>query len=427
MSIATGQFTIIDYNDALSLSGYISSNQPKTQMFNPDNNSYNPDWTASPYLVLTPSLFILGSASDIITTAAVTNVAWYDVTGATETAITANATHVFSGTKSQVLTIKANETAGLPGKDYMCKITYHDVSTGLDLTYKMNISMGRVVNGGGIADAVAWTPSGNIFKNDSISNLTANCTLWRGSVTDSTNVTYKWFIQDANVFTPITLSAAATSGATSITVASTTGLVVGQSILIGTASAVNITAINTSTKTLTLSAGLSAAQSSGATVKHANYDADAGAGWRLIPSDLANNITGVATATITLYPAYFTDIAVLMCVIKDTDSASNTYNQCFKDTVTFIDQTDPYQVSIVSTGGDVFKNGVGSTTLTAKIFQAGVEVDSGGTLHTYTWTVFDKNGNASTFNGGSSTKTGKSITVGDLDVSVKATFQVTIS
>ena len=39
MSKAQGQFTIIDYNDALTLTGYIGSNHPKTQMYNPDNGS----------------------------------------------------------------------------------------------------------------------------------------------------------------------------------------------------------------------------------------------------------------------------------------------------------------------------------------------------------------------------------------------------
>ena len=39
MSKAQGQFTIIDYNDALTLTGYIGSNLAKTQMYNPDNGS----------------------------------------------------------------------------------------------------------------------------------------------------------------------------------------------------------------------------------------------------------------------------------------------------------------------------------------------------------------------------------------------------
>ena len=66
MSRAQGQFTIIDYNDALTLTGYIGSNHPKTQMYNPDNASYTPNW-ASTNLVLTPSLYVIGTTTDQIT------------------------------------------------------------------------------------------------------------------------------------------------------------------------------------------------------------------------------------------------------------------------------------------------------------------------------------------------------------------------
>lgn len=425
MPIATGQFTIIDYNDALSLTGYIGANVAKTQMFNPDTGGYNPDWSVSPYLVLTPSLFILGNSSDIITNSAVTSVTWYDVTGGTETAITANTSHVFSGVKSQVLTIKSNETAGLAGKDYMCKIIYHDSSTNLDLTYKMSISFSRVVNGGGIADAIAWCPNGNVFKNGATNTLTAQCDLWRGSVTDASNVTYRWFKQDANVFAPTTTGTGSTT--TAIVCTSVTGMNVGEKVIVGASSAIAISAINTGTKTITLASALASAPASGVAVKHADYDTDAGAGWRLISVDIASNITGVTSNTVTVYNAYVLNYVTLMCIIKDTDSASNTYNNIFKDNVTLVDQSDPVQVSIVSTGGDVFKNSTGSTTLTAKLYRNGTELDSGGTTYTYTWSIYDKDGNASTFNGGASSKTGKSITVGDLDVTVKATFQVVVS
>ena len=66
MSKAQGQFTIIDYNDALTLTGYIGSNHARTQMNNPDNASFNPDWKTT-NLVLTPSLYIIGTTTDQIT------------------------------------------------------------------------------------------------------------------------------------------------------------------------------------------------------------------------------------------------------------------------------------------------------------------------------------------------------------------------
>lgn len=105
MSRAQGQFTIIDYNDALTLTGFIGSNLAKTQMYNPDNGSYSPDWTST-NMVLTPSLYIIGTTTDQITSANVTQVKWYE--GSSTTAITANTTYGLSGTKSHILTIKKN-------------------------------------------------------------------------------------------------------------------------------------------------------------------------------------------------------------------------------------------------------------------------------------------------------------------------------
>lgn len=356
MAIATGQFTIIDYNDALTLTGYIGSNKAKTQMFNPDNNSYNPDWVSS-NLVLTPSLFKLGSPTDIITDAAVQTIDWYDVSNGTETLITANANYAIGASKPKALTVKTNVLAGLPGKDFMCKIIYRDPSTNLDLVYKMSISFSRVVNGGGIADAVAWCPEGNVFKNGAVASLKAQCDLWRGSVIDSTNVSYQWYQQDSAIVT----------------------------------------------------------------------DQGGGIGWRKL-ADVANVVTGTTANIMTIFPSAVTGFGVFKCIIKDTDSGSNTYNQTFMDTVTIADQSDPLQVTITSTGGDVFKNGVGSTTLAAKVYQAGTEVDSAGTKYTYKWYKYDKNGTlVANFGGtGINYKTGKTLAVGDADVDVKATFSVEV-
>ena len=93
MSKAQGQFTIIDYNDALTLTGYIGSNHAKTQMFNPDNSSYSPDWSST-NLVLTPSLYVIGTTTDQITSAAVTSVKWY--IGSSTTAITTAGNYALS-------------------------------------------------------------------------------------------------------------------------------------------------------------------------------------------------------------------------------------------------------------------------------------------------------------------------------------------
>ncbi len=358
MSKAQGQFTIIDYNDALTLTGYIGSNHPKTQMYNPDNATYNPNW-ASTNLVLTPSLYVIGTTTDQITSAAVTSVKWYE--GTSTTAITSTGNYALSGSKSHILTIKANTMAGLPGKDYRCVITYKDDSTGLSITHPLAISFSRVVNGGGIVDLIVTTPSGNVFKNSEVASLTAKAELWRGSTVDTTNVTYKWAIMDASV---------------------------------------------------------TSSSSSG-------YDAAFGVGWRKL-TDTANKYTGTATATLTVYPSAVESYAVFKCIATDSDSASNTYNSNFTDVATFIDNADPIQVVITSTGGDVFKNGQGSTTLKAVVYQAGVEIDTDG-KGTYTWTKYNKDGAIDTSWGTSGSKSGKTLAVSNTDVTTKATFMVVVT
>ena len=358
MPIATSQITIIDYNDALTLTGFIASNHPKTQIYNPDNASYTPNW-ATVNLVMTPSLFKLGITTDIITDTAVQTVQWYDVSGGVETLITANANRVLSGTKNHILTLKTNELAALPAKDYVCKVTYRDATTNLDIIHKIPISFNRVINGGGITDAIATAPDGNVFKNTAVTSLTAFVELWRGSVIDTTSVTYQWYKKDPSVVS----------------------------------------------------------------------DQGGGIGWRKLDGTTNFGCTGYTTNTLTIPATAISVYGVFKVSVRDTDAASNTYNLYFWDTISFIDNSDPIQITVTSSGGDVFKNGVGSTTLTAKVFQAGAEIDAGGSIYTYKWYKYNKDAvlDANFGGAGVAFKTGKTLAVGDSDVDIKATFLVDIS
>lgn len=351
-TIATGQLTIIDYNDALTLTGYIGSNVVKTQTYNPDNEKFNPDWSKTPFLVLTPSLYKIGTTTDIITSAEVTKVEWFELLNGTETKITATATRTFSGSKNHILTIKTNEIGSGSAKDYICVVTYLDPTTNLSITHKMSISFGKINNGSAVTTAVALCPNGNVFKNSLVETLTATCDLYRGAVADKTNVTYQWYKQDSSVTT----------------------------------------------------------------------DEGGGIGWKKIVN-ASGSYAGCTTRELTVYASAVTNIGVFKCIIKDTDTASPTYNQSFFDTVTFIDNTDPVVVQIQSTGGDVFKNGSGSSTLTAKLFQAGTEIDSAGTGYTYTWKKYKNDGTLDT----GWSKTGKSISVSGDDVDIKSTFEVIVT
>jgi len=153
-------------------------------------------------------------------------------------------------------------------------------------------------------------------------------------------------------------------------------------------------------------------------------DQGGGKGWRKL-TNTTNMYTGVTTTKITVYNKAVDSVQSFKCII--TDSSGNAY----QDFVTFNDYTDPIQVEVQSSAGDVFKNGVGSTVLTARLFQNGAEIDTAGTKYLYTWTMRDKDGAATDFDADTSspvaTKTGKTLTVDGGDVDVKATFIVEIT
>lgn len=79
--------------------------------------------------------------------------------------------------------------------------------------------------------------------------------------------------------------------------------------------------------------------------------------------------------------------------------------------------------TVISSGGDVFKNGVGSTALTAKTFVAGNESDEDGVTYDYQWIKLDKNGEQVD----GFIETGKTITVNANDIDEKATYRVLIA
>jgi hypothetical protein len=396
MATTTGQYTIIDYYDAVSLTGFISANLALTQVFNPDNNSYNPSYSST-NLILTPSLFKAGSGNDLIMDAVektnITSIKWYD--GATEIVGDANYTlAAFVSGTNRPLNIKANVLTGSTiSKTYTCEIKYLDPGTGLELLYKTSITINRVTNSAGVTVPVASAPSGNIFKNDT-GSLTAHGELWRGAAIDSSSVAYQWYKADSSVLT----------------------------------------------------------------------DQGGGIGWlKLASGTTGGGTSGWTGADLTIPSSAVDGTATFKIGIKDIDSTSPTYNQTFWATISYVDQTDPIQTIIDSTGGGVFKQGNGSTTLVARLYQNGAEIDAyGGTYgptspgspttnqkwydtstssfkmwngtawvtdtvtftKTYKWYKRDKDGNQDPNFGGAGVayKTGKFLPVGGADVTIKATF-----
>ena len=155
-------------------------------------------------------------------------------------------------------------------------------------------------------------------------------------------------------------------------------------------------------------------------------DQGGGVGWKKL-TNTDNVYRGVTTREITVYSAAVPSVATFKCVITDTETGANKAK--YYDTITFTDLSDPIQCTIVSSGGDTFVNGQGSTVLTARLFQAGSEIDTTSPYgYTYKWYKYDKTATLVPNWGGTGVnyKTGKTLNVGSSDVDSKATFRVEV-
>lgn len=140
--------------------------------------------------------------------------------------------------------------------------------------------------------------------------------------------------------------------------------------------------------------------------------------WKEYSSGAWQTISGQTGASLSVAGSSVNGVASFQCVM--------TYGgKTYTDTISLTDKTDNYQATIESSGGDVFKNSVGTSTLLCRLFQNGQEVDSEGTAHTYTWYRRDKDGNA--MDSGAAFATGKSVSIDGDDVTVKTTFICEVS
>ena len=135
--------------------------------------------------------------------------------------------------------------------------------------------------------------------------------------------------------------------------------------------------------------------------------------WKKYVSGAWTAISGQTGSSLSVAGSTVDGVASFQCTM--------TYDsKTYTDTISLTDKTDNYQAAIESSGGDVFKNAIGSSTLFCRLFQNGVEVDTDGTGHTYKWYRRDKDGNA--MDSGAVFATGKSLAIDGDDVTIKTTF-----
>lgn len=545
--IATGQKTIIDLSDGKSLSAYLGSNQPRTQIFDVNNNSYSPDWTTTTgKLVITPVIY--ANQTPIALSDSKLAITWKRKEGSgSEASLTTGET--ISG---NVLTVNVNKmgsiTSGL--LTYIAYVTYTDPDTNLPINATADISFAMIKTGENAKSV--WISGEQVFKYSSAGGsatpsqitLTANVqnvvvqqwqykasngswaaypttadnasisgtslvvkpthNIWvgdvasirvttsDGSIADTTsvykivdgsagveasvvfltneNITFAGNVSGQVAATTKTCNVVAYKGTTKVTptVGTISGAPSGMTVTAGSASnneipititvsanatlggsgqvqgdiSIPITSpVSTTLKIYWSKVNTGATGQTGANaVVFSLYTPNGsktinGAGTLLVQTsayDGATTISSGATykwykysggtwtaisgATSASYSVSGSSINGLASFKCEMTYKSKTYT----DTITLEDKTDNYQAVIESSGGDIFKNTQGTSTLVCRLFQNGEEVDASGDGYTYTWYRLDKDGNA--LDGGQPFATGKSVSVDGSHVDVKTTF-----
>lgn len=145
----------------------------------------------------------------------------------------------------------------------------------------------------------------------------------------------------------------------------------------------------------------------------ASGDSESGTGWSRLTSSNNYGTTGYNTATLTVPPQAITGHATYMVI--------TTYDgRTFRNHTSLDDITDPYSVSVL--GDNFFKNGQGTNTYLAKIYQGGQEIDLAGNL-TYTWHQYSSTGSKVV----GFEKVGKEIEVTSEEFSGKGELRVTVT
>ena len=356
--VSTGQFTIVDNNDARTITAMIASSSGTQQIFTKDEStvSFLPDYVTS-NLTLTPKLFISG-LTEAQVWASLTSKTFSLTQGGAAVISSTNpgpgnfvnnsnvavaapfeVTHAAAGSAApSTLKVKANLKDAVANQLIIFQATYVDSLTGLTTPVVAQITLSTVKTG---TNAVFITMRGqtNVEQatGSSKNKICMAADLIRSSGIDISQLSYKWYDQTGAQISQVynnTKYGMYTSAYPAIPLSSNAGATLNTGLPIAGAG----NAFNT-----------------------------------LVMDETAINNIGIYRVEI-------------------TDGDSKTYTQYF----TIYDISDEYKVTINSSTGNLLQNGQGSTTLTPTVKYGATDV-SVLTDYTFTWRFYDRNGKQGAF------------------------------
>lgn len=167
---AYSSVVVTDYSDVGQLNLYLTSNQPTTVIYDPNQNIYTPDWSSS-NLIITPVVSFNGSNVDLGATGLSVTYQRQEGSG-TPVAITSGES--ISGNK---LIVSANKMANVTSKllMYICNVTYTDPNTNIALNAQATLTYSLLSNASELKYASITGES--TFLYDTNRNLVGNDTI----------------------------------------------------------------------------------------------------------------------------------------------------------------------------------------------------------------------------------------------------------
>ena len=194
---AYSSVSVVDLTDVGSINLYCTSNQPTSVIFDPNQTTYLPNWSSSPYLVITPIISYNGRSLSPTATGVTITYTRKEGSG-TATALTVGET-VSNG----ILTVSANKLSTVSSGllTYICTVEYLDpnngipISTQASLTYTLISQANELREASIIGGSTFLYNSERVLQGDSTIVLTAklsnvNINQWQYQQSDGTFAAY---------------------------------------------------------------------------------------------------------------------------------------------------------------------------------------------------------------------------------------------
>lgn len=165
MVIASGGTTITDLTDSKSLSVFLSSNIPKTQIFDPNSSSYAPDWSIT-NLVIAPVVYVNSTLIELSNNSLTVSYGRKEGIGVESGLVDGESV------SGKVLTVSANKLSSIESGllTYIAHISYYDadmqrtVESSAQIEFTL-IRSGQDSSGGSSVSFKIYTTTADTFLN----------------------------------------------------------------------------------------------------------------------------------------------------------------------------------------------------------------------------------------------------------------------